>query len=210
MFLYAIVALSVCVMASCGKKSSKDKDEKDDTELVENEEEDDEELSEADEEVADGVDVAPDEDWTEESVVKVIRQAYADVNVIFGPREEDLEPNIDLFAMYCTKDFNNLVNKVRAIDNEKDDNDDMFFTYPDLTWNYWGEGSVEPKDIKVDLLTGNMAEASFQLTHGQEWLQTKLSFFYEDGQWRIEDWLQVGDNEMSLVKRMTRYVEQNQ
>ena len=209
LFLFAIAALSVCVMASCSKKSSKDNKEKDDTELVENEDEDDEELEEADEEVADGVDVAPEEEWTEEAVANVIRQAYEDVNVIYGPREDDLEPNIDLYAMYCSEDFNKLVNKIRSIDAQKDDNDDMFFSYPDLTWNYWGEGSVEPKNIKVELLTGNMAEATFELTHGQEWLQTKLSFFYENGGWRIEDWLQVGDDETSLVHRMTGYIEQN-
>ena len=206
LFLFAIAALSVCVMASCGKKSSKDKNEKDDTELVEDE--DDEEL-EADEEVADGVDVAPEEDWTEEAVADVIRKAYADASLLYAPSEDGLEANIDVFGMYCTEDFNELLRKVRVIDAQQDDPGDCFFQDESLTWNYWGVGSVEPKNIEVQLTTGNMAQATFQLTHGEEWLQTEVSLFYENGQWRIDDWVQVGDNAVSLAERMYEYVEQN-
>ena len=206
--MFAIAALSVCVMASCDKKSSKDKNEKDDTELVEDEDEDDEEL-EADEEVADGVDVAPEEEWTEEAVADVIRKAYADASLLYAPSEDGLEANIDVFGMYCTEDFNELLRKVRVIDAQQDDPGECFFQDESLTWNYWGVGSVEPKNIEVQLTTGNMAQATFQLTHGEEWLQTEVSLFYENGQWRIDDWVQVGDNAVSLAERMYEYVEQN-
>ena len=207
-FVIAIAALSVCVMAACGKKgSSKDKEEKDDTEMVEDE--DDEELEEADLELADGVTAAPKEDWTEEAVADVIKKAYEDVNIIYGPREDDLEPNLDLYAMYCSQDFNGFVNRVRSIDAQKNDINDCYFSEEDLTWNYWGEGSVKPENIHVTLLTGDMAEATFQLTHGEEWLQTKVSLYYENGQWRINDWLQVGDDESSKVQRMADYIERN-
>ena len=208
LFLFAIAALSVCVMASCGKKSSKDKDEKDDTELVENEEEDEEELD-ADEEVADGVEVAPEEDWTAEAVADVIRKAYADASLLYAPSEDGMEANIDVFGMYCAESFNELLRKVRAIDAQQSDPADRFFQDENLTWNYWGEGSVEPKYIEVRLNTGNMAQATFRLTHGEEWLQTEVTLFYENGQWRIDDWVLVGDNAVSLAERMYEYVEQN-
>lgn len=203
-FLFAIAALTVCVMASCGNKGSKDKSESNDTEQVEN---DDDPLTE--EEVTDGVTTAPEEDWTEEAVANMLRMAYDDVNVIYGPRVDDMEPNLDLYAMYCTRDFNEMVNEIRAIDAQKDDIADCFFAEEDLIWNYWGEGVVEPKNIQVTLLTGNMAEATFQLTHGQEWLQTKVALCYENGQWRIADWLQVGDDESSKRERMEVYLQVN-
>ena len=207
LFLFAIAALSVCVMAACGKKgSSKDNDEKDDTELVEDE---DEEQTEADEQLADGVTAAPDEDWTEEAVANMLRKAYKDVNVIYGPREDDLEPNLDLYAMYCTEGFNELLNKIRTIDAENDYPGGCYSCGIDYAWNYWGEGKVEPKNIQVQLLTGDMAEATFELTHGEEWMQTKVGLYYENGEWRINDWLQVGDDDESKVERMALYIQNN-
>lgn len=204
-FIIAIATLSLCVMVSCGKKGSKDKDEKDDTEMVEDES-DDEEPSEDDLDYADGVNSAPEEDWTEEAVADAIRKAYKEANLIYAPREDDLEPNIDVYAMYCSDGFNEILNKVRAIDAQQDNFDNCFLSGQDLTWNYWGEGSVKPENIQVTLLTGDMAEASFQLTHGQEWMQTKVSLYYENGHWRINDWLQVGDDESSKLQRMVDYI----
>ena len=52
-----------------------------------------------------------------------------------------------------------------------------------------------------------MAEATFNLAHGDEWMHTKLSLVYENHQWRIDDWLEVGDNGQSLLEDMEEYVE---
>ena len=87
------------------------------------------------------------------------------------------------------------------------DPSEMRFANERFFWNYWGEGQVQPKDIKVELLTDNMAEATFNLTHGDEWMHTKLSLVYENHQWRIDDWLEVGDNGQSLLEDMKEYVE---
>ena len=56
---------------------------------------------------------------------------------------------------------------------------------------------------------GDMAEATFELTHGEEWMQTKVGLYYENGEWRINDWLQVGDDDESKVERMALYIQNN-
>ena len=38
-------------------------------------------------------------------------------------------------------------------------------------------------------------------------MHTKLSLVYENHQWRIDDWLEVGDNGQSLLEDMKEYVE---
>ena len=104
LYLMAIVAVSVCMMVACGSKdASKEKS------------------SEAAEQVAE--EAEPDAEGTalktEEGVVALINAIYEDVNTIYGPRDEDdCEPNIDLVGQYCSKEFRELVDKVREIDVE--------------------------------------------------------------------------------------------
>ena len=136
----------------------------------------------------------------------VIRKAYEEANHVV-PRLNDLVPYADVYAKYCTEGFNEILNKAHSISDIQSNTDNIFFYQPDKTWNYWGEGSVKPENIKVTLLTGDMAEATFQLTHGQEWIQTKVSLYYENSHWRINDWLQVGDDESSKMQRMVDYIE---
>lgn len=203
--MFAIAAVAVCVMASCdGKKSNKtwsQEEDLDETELVE----DDEEADEA--EASNEIDVAPDELWTEEAVSDVLRRAYADVSTVFTPQEDGLEANIDLDGTYCTEQWNETLRKVRAASYRKTRNGKEGFNEI-IHWNYWMEGRVTPEDIHVTLLTGNMAEATFRLTHGEEWMHTRVSLWFENGQWRISDWLEVGDDSNSLLMEMEKYAEQ--
>jgi len=192
-------------MASCdNKKTNKNWADEEDEEDIELVDEDDEEDSE---EASDDIPVAPEELWTEEAVADMLRRAYADVNIVFGPREDGLEPNIDLDGMYCTRHWNEVLRQVRAASYRQTSAGKQGYN-ESFHWNYWMEGKVSPENIKVTLLTGNMAEATFQLTHGEEWLYTHVALDFEDGQWRISDWLEIGDTPNSLLQEMEHYVEQ--
>ena len=202
--LFAIAALAVCVMASCdNKKTNKNWADEEDEEDIELVDEDDEEDSE---EASDEIAVAPEDLWTEEAVADMLRRAYADVSIVFGPREDGLEPNIDLDGMYCTQHWNEVLRQVRAASYQQTSAGKQGYNEA-FHWNYWMEGKVSPENIKVTLLTGNMAEATFQLTHGEEWLYTHVALDFEDGQWRISDWLEIGDTPNSALQEMEHYVE---
>ncbi|MCR4602822.1 MAG: hypothetical protein K5683_04745 [Prevotella sp.] len=195
--LIIITVMSLCLMASCdNKKSNKNwaqEEDYEDTEMV-------------DEETADDMEVAPEALWTEDAVADMLRKAYKDASLIYAPSEDGQEANIDLDAMYCSKYWNEVLQQVRAIDARQSDPSKRFGD-GNAQWNYWMEGAVEPKDIKVTLLTGNMAEATFDLTHGEEWMHTRVSLDFEDGEWRISDWLEVGDSSQSLLEAMEKFVE---
>lgn len=202
-YLFAISALAVCVMASCdNKKTTKnwaEEEDEEDIELLEDEEE-------KSDEVSDDIPVAPDDLWTEEAVADMLRRAYADVSIVFTPQEDEQEANIDLDGMYCTKQWNEMLRQVRATSYRQTSAGKQGFN-DTFHWNYWMEGKVTPENIHVTLLTGNMAEATFQLTHGEEWIHTHVALDFEDGQWRISNWLEIGDDSNSLLQEMERYVE---
>ncbi len=62
--------------------------------------------SDADELVADGVDVAPADQWTEEAVAQQIKTIYAEVSKTYAPSKDGMENNTDLDGMICTQSFN--------------------------------------------------------------------------------------------------------
>ena len=79
----------------------------------------------------------------------------------------------------------------------------------DFHWTGGLRTPVEVKDMKVELLTGNMAEAEFSLEDKTLDMTMKvvLSLDYEQGEWRINNWLLEDKNisESTLVK-MEKYV----
>ena len=97
---------------------------------------------------------------------------------------------------------------VYELDGRQKRAEDCFFL-EDGHWNCWLSGAVSPEHIKVNLLTGNMAEATFQLTHGEEWISMRVALDFEDGAWRIDDWLQIGDTGQSMLQDMEDYLNRN-
>ena len=155
-------------------------------------------------EVADGVDVAPDDQWTEEAVAQQIRTIYAEVSRAYAPKKDETENNTDLDAMFCTREFNDVQRQVRAINAKKTTN--RRFEREDIRWTYGMDLPVTPQNIKVELLTGNIAEATFELRSGEQWMYTKLTLDWEDNQWKIRSWNEVGDDNSDLLQEMNEYV----
>ena len=86
--------------------------------------------------------------------------------------------------------------------------DDYFFTDWNALWHFWDEGTVTPKDFDVQV-EGDTADATFELVHGKETVTQSVSLVYEDGQWRVNDWLQRGMDAVSKVEQMKEYIEEN-
>ena len=154
--------------------------------------------------VADGVDVAPEDQWTEEAVAQQIRTIYAEVSRAYAPTNDGMENNTDLDAMFCTREFNDVQRQVRAINAKKTTN--RRFEREDIRWTYGMDLPVTPQNIKVEFLTGNIAEATFELHSGEQWMYTKLTLDWEDNQWKIRSWNEVGDDNSDLLQEMTEYV----
>ena len=164
--------------------------------------------SDADELVADGVDVAPADQWTEEAVAQQIKTIYAEVSKTYAPSKDGMENNTDLDGMFCTQSFNELQRQIRVI-NAKKKADSRRFENEQIRWTYGMDTPVTPKNIKVELMTGNIAEATFELHSGEQWMYTKLTLDWEDNQWKIRSWNEVGDDNNDLFEEMSKFVEEN-
>ena len=156
---------------------------------------------------ANGVEVAPDDQWSEEAVARQIKKIYAEVSKAYALSQDGLENNIDLDGMFCTKDFNDLQRQIRIINTKKTSG--KRFEREDIRWTYGLDVPVTPQNIKVELVTGNMAEATFELSSGEQWMHTKLTLDWEDNQWKIRSWNEVGDNSSDHITEMDKYVSAN-
>ncbi len=196
LFLMTLAAVSVCVMVACGSKSGNtEKANAQQAELTTNENAGEEDSDE---------NAAPK---TKDGVIAMLNAAYKDVNIVIGPRgEDDCEPNIDLVGQYCSKEFNDLCEKIREIEVKKGGHA-LYEDWFDM-WAFWDKGTVTPKDFDVTV-DGNTADATFTLTHDNDSIICAVALVYEDGQWHVSDWLQRGKDALSHVERMKEYIEAN-
>ena len=202
-----IAILGGIMLSACdGKKT--DKDDNDSDSIAAESTQAAESISNANEMLADGVDVAPNEQWTEDAVAKQMRKIYTEVSKTYSSKADGMENNTDLYGMFCTNDFNELQRQIRVITG-KTKADDRRFENEEIRWTYGMDLPVTPQNIKVTLLTGNMAEATFELHSGEQWMYTKLGLDWENGQWKISSWKEVGDDNNDLFDEMYKYVEAN-
>ena len=154
-----------------------------------------------------GVVVAPEEDWTEEAVANQVRKYFDAVNATFA-EGSDLNP-FDLDKNYYSAHWNEVYDAVNVKEGQVETVEQRFF----IDDNHWTAGMdtpLEVRDIRVELLTGDMAEAVFTLVAKEHGLSRKviLSLDYERGMWRISDWLEKShDPSGSLLVRMENYIK---
>lgn len=155
---------------------------------------------------ADGVSVAPESDWTEEAVANQIRKYFDAVNKTFS-EGSSMDP-FDLDKKYYTAHWNEVYDAVNEKEGKVSTVEERFFI-DDFHWTAGLRTPVEVKDIKVELLTGNMADAQITLFDKTLDITMKqiLKLDYERGMWRINNWLEE-DNDISgsLLVRMEKYV----
>ena len=150
--------------------------------------------------------VAAEEDWPEEAVANQVRKYFDAVNATFA-EGSDLNP-FDLDKNYYSAHWNEVYDAVNVKEGQVETVEQRFF----IDDNHWTAGMdtpLEVKDIRVELLTGDMAEAVFTLVAKEHGLSRKviLSLDYERGMWRISDWLEKShDPSGSLLVRMENYI----
>ena len=151
--------------------------------------------------------VAPEEDWTEEAVVRQIEKYFDAVNKTFD-EDSNLSP-FDLDKQYYTQYWNEVYGKVIEKDDKQSSAETCFF----IDDNHWTAGLETPlmvKNIKVELTTGDTAEASLTLQEINGGFSRKvfLMLDYEKGQWRINDWPEKShDVSGSILTQMEKYIQ---
>ncbi|MBR6894021.1 MAG: hypothetical protein IKN15_12465 [Bacteroidaceae bacterium] len=176
-------------------------------------------------EEADSVDVASveaatanSELWTEEAVEKQVREMFDAVNEQFQSGN-----GIDCGALdrqYCTKYYLSCVDRIYQYDEENGVGD-MYFM-GDECW-HWCFDIMPPfvvENVKVDLLSGDQAQAQVRLVSGgvgkaaddeDEYTSgTTMILWLEDGQWKVNNWLDpevYADN--GYLGMMEDYIREN-
>lgn len=199
LFMMAIAAVSLCVMVSCGNKENKDNDEKSNEEGTEQVADDEEDGDDGD--TVPGV-----------AMARLLDSAYEDLNTIYGPRDEDdCEPNLDMFGMYCTEGFNKLITDTRAADFNQELEEDRFFQGSELAmWSPWEDDGLSIDNINVEMNGDEYADVTYILHHGDEWISMGVEFEFENGEWRIKDFTKAGDVEASMEARLITYLRANE
>ena len=158
------------------------------------------------EEAADDIDVAPEDLWTEEAVEKQVRKYFDAVNATFA-EGSDLSP-FDLDKNYYTQYWNEVYDKVNKKDSQQSTIETCFFI-DDNHWTGGMETPLEIKNMKVELLTGNMAEARLTLVEKDGGFSQEeiLSLDFENNQWLIRNWCQPGEEiSESILCKMEDYI----
>lgn len=193
LFQMTFTAVSVFVMVACGSKPASNNDES-------------AEQAELSVEVGDEEEDAPK---TEEGVIAMLRAAYEEVNLFTNPDpNEECEGNFDLVAEFCSKEFNDIRERIREAEVKKGITDGLIEDWNGL-WSFWDEGTITPTDFDVDV-TGDVGEATFNLTNGEDSVIYCVSVIYEDGRWHVSDWTQRGIDGVSHLERMMDYLEEIQ
>ena len=186
--MFAILALSVSLMAACGQKGgAKDKVEETTGQAV----------------ADDGTN-----NKAEEEVIAMINAIYDDVDMVYSTSSEpDAGTDIDLMAKYGSKKFFDLVQQIRKIDAGKSE-DNRYIADWDVLLCYWDVGVCQPTDISVTI-DGNTAKVNYDLYYSGQYATYIMNLVKEDGQWRIDDILQIANDTGSKVEQMAQYIKEN-
>ena len=184
LYLIVITALSVCVLGSCSSNGNNNKAE---TGLV----------------AKDG-----EVDPKAKEVVDMVKSIFTDTDSIYSTRSEDNdEGEIDLIAKYGSKKLCNLVEQVRKIDVGKAEDKHFIADWNWLVSCYdMGLTQIDEIDATVD---GNNAKAKYWLYYSGQYTLYELALIKEDGQWRIDDTKQIGNDIGSKVEQMSKYINEN-
>ena len=175
---FSIAIVVVATMVSCGSKTAKGGDN-DSTAVADS--------AVADSTVADStVTAAPADIWTEEAVEAQIRKMYDRLN--------DMDKNgainiVKLEDEFCSSYYLNLRNAIRKAVQDATGDDRMFFGDEEGYRFLAGMATpLEIEKIKVDLLTGDMAQAQVRFKGADEengFMRLELDL--ENGAWRVKN-----------------------
>ena len=120
-----------------------------------------------------------------------------------------LDSGIDDSISEMKQHREDLTNQIREIDADKEWGAKYELLKDELgQFIYWEGSTVEMKDIDVTI-DGDTANATYLLTNGEDELMTEVELVYEDGQWHINNWLQIGMMALDVQDNMDEYIQEN-
>lgn len=156
--------------------------------------------------VADGVEVAPDEMFSEDYLYGWIVRAYDKVNEVWSRQEVHQE---ELDNAFFAKSYLDLKARVLKAEEGKDFDHLFFIEY--MPFSQGLRAPIRLNTVKVNLLTGNIAEINFDISDpdGNE-VKMWWHLTFENGQWRIDDFNNDPEDSETYVDRMENYLQENQ
>ena len=143
---------------------------------------------------------------TEEGVTECIMEYFEAVNKTFA-EGSDMNP-FDLDKKYYSAYWNEVYDEVNNKESLAPSAEQRFFV-DDKHWTAGMETPLEARDIKIEFLADEKAEAQLTLVdkaHGHR-QKVILTLDFEQGIWRISNWLQKShDTAGSLLRRMEKYI----
>ena len=139
-------------------------------------------------------------------IEKSVTHIYQQVDVAY--RSSPVGKSIDLDALYCTADWLQTMEAVRAKDAQKQDEIGFFDA------DYWvmGQdvaGSITVSDIAVDSLDidEGKAQVFLNLHNGPGNEPLRLNMLYEKDQWRIDEFTTLEPDTFSWKANMKEYLK---
>lgn len=150
-------------------------------------------------------DASPAERAAQEEVARRVEEIYRHVSRFYGGDNTAADPD----ELFCSRAWNETYKAVLAIDDTKDDMEQMYF-YDDLHWTLGVETPLEARYINVHIDSPTTAQASFTLADdmGTE-MPVVVALVKEDGVWKINTWLSVSDPSYDMLREMRDYVRAN-
>ncbi|MBQ6965325.1 MAG: hypothetical protein IJP82_06505 [Bacteroidaceae bacterium] len=156
--------------------------------------------------VADGVEVASDEMFSEDYLYGWIVRVYDKVNEVWARQEVHQE---ELDTAFFAKSYLDLKAQVKKAEEGKDFDHLFFIEY--MPFSQGLRVPIRLNTVKVNLLTGNIAEIDFDISDpdGNE-VKMWWHLTFENGQWRIDDFNNDPEDSETYVDRMEDYLQGNQ
>lgn len=134
----------------------------------------------------------------EQAVAQRVNDIYADV---FSQEGKDYD------SLYCSHDWNDKVKQITEFDNQHHSGEMGFFEA-----DYWVMGQDADKlgitDVTVTELQGDRAVVGLNLHNCGSVSKVRLEMVREDGEWKIDNFINAGDEEYDWKASMVGYLEE--
>ncbi len=154
---------------------------------------------------ADGVEVAPDDKWTEEYIAHWVEQVYQKVNKVWSQKEVHQE---ELDTAFFAKSYLELKEKVLKAQENLVEGNPFFIEY--MPFSQGLRVPIKVSNIKPEILTGNIAEVTFDISDNDgEKVSMWWHLDFADNEWRIDDYKNDPDDHYGMADKMYNYIQEN-
>ncbi len=140
--------------------------------------------------------------YLEQRVNTIYSKVFAEYNQANELEEIGNIPEPD--SLYCSKDWNSWVNKVREYDSENNTDEIGFFEA-----DYWvmGQdfGNLSVSDVKTVSLNDRIGVVELKIHNFDDVIPVRLDMVFEKDEWMIDDFIDM-DHNLDWKKEMKEYM----